>query len=425
VKLREKSGRSDFGTAPAMLLTKAEPDRYAYIDAVRGFAFLSVLVVHCTWVTGPFSGWDVFAQGNYGVQLFFLASAITLCHSMAERRKVDRHPVLYFYTRRFFRIAPLFWLAMIFYWTCPQAMPPHWYAEWVTTDVHPSYFVLTGMFLHGWHPSTFNCIVPGGWSIAVEMNFYLFFPLIFYFLNSLKKAAVAVFVGLLLGNPALHFVFPVLRQHFDPAISDRVWEFYKYHCFPSQLTVFLIGVLGYHLLQKDLLAQLRKSRFWSAALLLFCGMILLSLLHNGQTTVVPISMFVVLALAGIIIAISGDLPWVVNPVICYIGKISYSCYLVHFAVLYTTIKLLGVHVSMNFPLYDGGHSLTNAWFALKLFALTLLFTAIISTATMHLIENPGIALGKKLIRRINRPGQIPSTVPKPPQPDLHETAAVK
>lgn len=403
MKHQEITGHSEAGTNPAKLPKRADPSHFAYIDAVRGFAFLAVLVMHAAFVIGPFYGRSVLVQAFYGVQLFFLASAITLCHSMAERQKVDRFPVFYFYLRRFFRIAPLFWLAMIFYWTCPQSMPAKWYSEWVASDgVHPSYFVLTTLFLHGWHPLTFNCIVPGGWSIDVEMNFYLFFPLLFCLVNSLKKAAVFFLCSLLYTNLIYHFLFPNLRQHLYPGVPDMIWGFYRTHCFFSQIVVFLIGFLAYHLLQNEYVTKLRKSRFWAVCLFCVSGVFLVAFLHDGSIGLIPVYIPIVLALAAIIISISGNaVPWMVNPVICYIGRISYSCYLVHFGVLYTTFKLLGIPVSMNFPLYDSGHSLNNLWFFVKVVVLTLIFTAIISTITLHLIENPGIALGKKIIRRIN------------------------
>ena len=401
------TGATDIGAGPAKLPRKHEPSHFAYIDALRGYAFLSVLVMHCALVTGNFFASGLLAQGNYGVQLFFLASAITLCHSMAARMKMDKFPVFYFYLRRLFRIAPLFWLAMIFYWTFPQVMPPGWYGEWVATDVHPLYFVLTALFLHGWHPFTFNCIVPGGWSIAVEMNFYLFFPLLFFWLNSLKRAAAAVLLGLVYSFFAVRLLLPGLRHFFYPGVPGKIWNFYLFHCFLFQIVVFLIGFLAYQLLQKHSLTALRKNRFWAGGLFCFSALVLLCLLHGGNTGVVPIHLFVVLTLAGIILAISGGaVPWVVNPAICYLGKISYSCYLVHFAVLYSTIKLLGVPVTMNFPLYDCGHATGNLWFFVKIFSLTLAGTAIISTLTMRLVENPGIALGKQIIRRLNAPAGV-------------------
>ena len=56
-----------------------EPERFAYIDAVRGLAFLAVLCAHIAMsVNVP--GRVILMGGMFGVQLFFLASAITLCY---------------------------------------------------------------------------------------------------------------------------------------------------------------------------------------------------------------------------------------------------------------------------------------------------------------------------------------------------------
>ena len=77
----------------------------------------------------------------------------------------------------------------------------------------------------------------------------------------------------------------------------------------------------------------------------------------------------------------------VNPVINYIGKISFSMYLVHFAVL---------HWMEEFHFVDFVSSellnLTIRYLVLATFAI------IISTVTYNLIEVPGQNLGKKLIR---------------------------
>jgi len=97
----------------------SEPRHFAYIDAVRGLAFLAVLSNHVAKVDGRFPGWWIWNSGYYGVQFFFLASAITLCHSMESRKTKDKKPVISFYIRRLFRIGPMYWLAIILYWCLP------------------------------------------------------------------------------------------------------------------------------------------------------------------------------------------------------------------------------------------------------------------------------------------------------------------
>jgi peptidoglycan/LPS O-acetylase OafA/YrhL len=380
---------------------KKEPSHFAYIDAVRGLAFLAVLTIHAALTVGHFYGRTLFDQGSYGVQLFFLASAITLCHSMSARQKIDKFPVFYFYLRRLFRIAPMFWIAMVFYWTCPTIMPTFWLSQFAPFGVHPSYFVLTALFLHGWHPYTFNSIVPGGWSIAVEMTFYAIFPFIFRLLGlSLKKTIVTVLIAILYIKIMGH-ILPQLRCYFIAGIPDNIWDFFTCFWFPTQLPVFLIGFLAYHLLSNDSIKALVKNRFWAACLLCFCAMLLLSFLR-GSSGFVPNYLLIVLTLAAIIIVISGgSLPWLVNPPICYIGKISYSCYLVHGAALGITLKLLGIHLTADSTFFDTGHSLSNLLLFAKIIIITLILTVSISTLTLHLIENPGIALGRKIIHRIS------------------------
>jgi len=382
--------------------TAPDPKHFEYIDAVRGWAFLAVLTLHSQLIVGPFLGKELL-KGGYGVQLFFLASAITLCNSMAARQQKDKFPIFFFYLRRLFRIAPLFWCAIIFYWVFPNVTPSYWLSQWAPNGVHPSYFILTALFLHGWHPLTFNSIVPGGWSIAVEMTFYLFFPLLFRLLNSPKRVTIvvllAVFYGVLANTGTIHSdsIDARLRNHFYPNIPDTIWDFFINFWFPSSLYVFLIGFLAYHLLKRASVKGFAKDRFGVTCLFCFCVMLLTSF-FRAESGFVPTPLLIVSAMAGIIIAMSGQvLRWLVNFFICYIGRISYSCYLVHFAALGVTLRLFGIHLTNEMQSFNAGGSFSNLFLFVKIWVVALGLTAVISTITLHLIENPGIALGRKLI----------------------------
>jgi peptidoglycan/LPS O-acetylase OafA/YrhL len=388
-----------------LLESKNEPAHFGYIDAVRGMAFLGVLATHAAGCVGAFPYGYVFAGGLYGVQLFFLASAITLCYSMSSRVQRDAYPTLYFYLRRFFRIAPLFWVAIIFYWSFPKVMPAFWLGEWAPLGVHPMYFVLTAFFLHGWHPYTFNSIVPGGWSIAVEMSFYLLFPLIFRFLGkSLRRSVAAVLLSIAYVHILDRFL-PRIHYFFFRGVPEGLpWRFFEAFWFPAQLPVFLVGFLVYRLMKNDSVARVTRSGFWTGYSLAFALMVVLTEIappSHGFITAYPL-VVLCLGLGGSILALSGGtLSWFVNPVIRYIGRISYSCYLVHFAALGMTLKLLGVHLTAGLPSIDTGHSAGNLWLFVKISTITLGLTVPIATITLHTIENPGIALGRRLLARIS------------------------
>jgi peptidoglycan/LPS O-acetylase OafA/YrhL len=87
-----------------------------YIDSLRGIAILMVVLVHTTLnvrVTNQSLN-AIGLYGQMGVQLFFIASAFTLCLSL-ERTIYTENWLGFFYLKRFFRIAPLYYLGIIVY----------------------------------------------------------------------------------------------------------------------------------------------------------------------------------------------------------------------------------------------------------------------------------------------------------------------
>jgi peptidoglycan/LPS O-acetylase OafA/YrhL len=387
----------------AAKLVTTEPRHFAYIDAVRGLAFLAVLSNHVAKVDGRFPGWWIWNNGYYGVQFFFLASAITLCYSMESRKTKDKKPVVSFFIRRLFRIGPMYWLAIILYWGLPfECLRSDWLRPFSgETGPAPLDFGLNALFLHGWVPSAFNSVVPGGWSIGVEMTFYLIFPLLFYYLNSLNRAALAAAAGVLFATVYFRTLGPFLQANFY-SDANSPWFFTQF-CFPAQLTVFFIGMFAYHLLRSDNVKILTRNKTSSICLLIASLFFLALLFNGGGSGFVPIGILVVIGLTGVILALAGQtMPWLINPWLSYLGKISYSCYLVHFAALSLVFHYFKIDHSL---LAQGDNNLSplhNFIVYVKVMMAALVLTIVISTLTLHLIENPGIALGRRLINRLNK-----------------------
>ena len=59
------------------------------------------------------------------------------------------------------------------------------------------------------------------------------------------------------------------------------------------------------------------------------------------------------------------------------------------------------HLTAGLPSIDTGHSAGNLWLFVKISTITLGLTVPIATITLHTIENPGIALGRRLLARIS------------------------
>src|ERR1700752_4153429 len=148
------------------------PKRFDYIDALRGYAILMVIAVHSSqaYAELPNSLAKILAQGARGVQLFFVTSALTLSMSWVARNESAAD----FYTRRIFRIVPMFWIAIVFFLLL-NGTGPSMYAP---DGIGFRHVAMTALLAHGLWPDTITSVVPGGWSVADEVIFYALFPAI-------------------------------------------------------------------------------------------------------------------------------------------------------------------------------------------------------------------------------------------------------
>ncbi|EOC1330540.1 acyltransferase, partial [Cronobacter turicensis] len=179
-----------------------KPGHYNYIDFSRGVAILLVIMVHTGQHVSGFDGFlkKITSWGQMGVQLFFVASALTLCISWHSRGN-ERRKGLKFFIRRFFRIAPLYYLGIVFYfalsWVDSRYMEGYFARNFNYT---PSRVMDNMFFLHGLSQRSNNNIVPGGWSIGAEFLFYFSFPIIMmastvvFKRNGLLKISLCMFI---------------------------------------------------------------------------------------------------------------------------------------------------------------------------------------------------------------------------------------
>ena len=215
--------------------------RVRTFDFLRGLAILGVIAVH----TSPRSGIsivDFVADfGRFGVQLFFLISACTMCH-MWKLREGESSPVRNFYIRRFFRIVPLFWLAIPLYLLVNATNKTHSEPK----NIGELEVFLTATFLHGFWPTSINSVVPGGWSIAVEMTFYALFPALFFKVK--ERAVFYLLLAIIIWSFNI-FIFRDLVSSFfanshNTIEATAVKEFLFFN-FINQAPVFLLGCYIY------------------------------------------------------------------------------------------------------------------------------------------------------------------------------------
>ena len=373
------------------------PAHYDFIDALRGLAFLAVFMLHASLMTDglpPLLG-SILGRGYAGVQLFFVVSALTLAMSLKGRAS-EPAPLTAFYIRRLLRIAPMFWCAMALY-LLSGGLGPRWGAPQglTSTDV-----ALATLFLHGFDLYALNGVVPGGWSVAVEMQFYLLLPLLLSFANSLKRTAILLAAMIVVSALSLPVLDALARRLYPGAPQGLVHEF-AFFSLPTQLPVFGCGLLLYRLLGPDREALARFEKYlpanvhWRAVLILLVVLALGLPIDWSATPLALVRHFPGHIGYGVLFALSAyalaraPLRLLVNPITRFLGDISYSAYLLHFSVLEQVDRLVR-------PIADSRPLLHLALLGCGAFFATALFAAV----TRRLIERPGIEIGRMLIARI-------------------------
>lgn len=355
-----------------------DPKKFDYIDALRGVAILLVLLVHC----GHY-GFKVeyfpellkqfVSNGQFGVQVFLLVSAYTLMHSQKSRGD-EMNKTKRFYLRRFFRVAPMYYFGVL-YFTLQNTVGLNQIFNlkaWGNLDFVGIFSNL--FFVHGFHPHTINYYVPGGWSIAVEMTFYLFFPLLVKYIINFNKAVVFIILTI------------VLQKILAISLSDISFfneNYYLSLWFPNQLPIFALGILVYFAVNES---GVRLTEI-NTLMIAFVSFVFIYIS-------IPIS-FSYAFVFGILIVYfhKYGMNKYINFALTKVGKISYSMYLVHFAVLFLFEKYRMVDYLV---VTDIKSAVLN--FVVRYFLLFII-SAIISYISYQLIELPFQNMGNKLIRK--------------------------
>ena len=366
-------------------MTGRAPDRLLYIDALRGWAILLVLLTHAA--QGPVAaealnsaqpasqvldlpGWlfRICAAAGSGVHLFFVVSALSLALSAAKRQEAGLLPYL---IRRFCRIAPMFYVGIALY-----LMLCGWGPRLNASDgIGAADVALTLSFLHIWSTNALNSVVPGDWSVGVEVMFYLILPL----LLMLGRTPVRL-AGLVLGFVALAQAIHWLGLGFGPFGNPG---------FPSQSVVFLFGLAAAAIVQRP---DITVPRFAAVPVFLFlvAG---LPQWHLPEAVLVYHTQFAVLAGLLCVLLHRSPAAILVNPVLAGIGRISFSMYILHFALF---APVFGLAQQLAGPTASGVELLA------VYYPLLLAATAACAAATYQAIERPGMRLGRLLILRLQQ-----------------------
>jgi len=277
----------------------------------------------------------------------------------------------------------MFYIAIIYY-VFFNAVSPRYFA---LNGIPWWSILLTALFLHGFHPDAINSVVPGGWSVAVEMNFYCVRPLLMLNIKTTKSLLAFFIFSLSLYALSKYALGSLLLSHYPPDQQYLVSEFTSLNFF-AQLPVFVIGMLTHFIFKNP--ANLRRI-IGFGWLILISATVSIFLLRLG-TKVISSPIFFGFGFALFALTISiYPVRLLVNKTINRLGKYSYSMYLTHFAVL-AALSTLGVSGMF------GRGNVSSILFYL----CTVAVTATLSFILYSTIERQGIMFGKRIIDWLER-----------------------
>ncbi|AOZ98545.1 acyltransferase family protein [Flavobacterium commune] len=361
--------------------------KFKFIDSIRGVAILMVILVHTSqridgidYVTMMISQY-----GQMGVQLFFLASAYTLCLS-AQLRNNESLALIKFGIRRFFRIAPLYYLGILIYLVISLMLSKIGSGEFILSNIYNVKNVISNVtFTHGFYPPANNNIVPGGWSIGTEMAFYSIFPLLFLIANKrINSSLASIFKYVLIGLVFSQLILFTLHQLDIKVINNS----FVYYNLINQLPVFLLGI-GYFFYKTKLAIELKT--IVNLFGFLFFTILSFLLWLSGIDYFFSVIPFISGLSFIFLIELFRKNDFLNHSLLIRIGQLSFSMYLFHFIFAW---YITGIFTS-KFELINGTVSF------LVFYIFTVISTFGIALLSEKYIEQPSIELGRRIIKRID------------------------
>ncbi len=341
-----------------------------------------VVISHCA-IWGGYGGYN--PNAKVAVDIFMMISGFLMMYTTeiiyTQYPLENKRNWIVFYIRRFFRLSPAYYVELIVALLLVDYFIPsyrelgmlnnnQWLAS-IPVDFSIQNILLHITYIFGLMPKqAFSTMLPD-WSLALEMQFYLIFPLIFLFL---KRAS--------LGNLALFLIATILvsvlsSKYIIPGFTEPSLIFY-------QLPTFLIGIFIYYGIFHQ---EIEKRNFSLLSVFLLCAV-----KHQQDNFY--------LLLAAILLTFSlydSDSSHKLNKffddkIFTVLSDLSYSVYLFHGFFL----SIIGAYIERN--LYPLGYTTNQCVMIIIITVIPL--TYITSYFLYKYVELPGIALGKALIKKL-------------------------
>jgi peptidoglycan/LPS O-acetylase OafA/YrhL len=324
------------------------------MDGLRGIAILMVVGVHLGQAMGLHVGnasaassgvsqhsrtvfsllyaipETVLHAGGVGVDIFFFISGFVLFYPYAQHLFEERplQTLAHYFTRRVLKIVPSYWLSLTIA-TILLSLGAFLPSEPMPQGSLAFHFFSHLLFLHNFWAISFGSINGSFWTLAVEVQFYLIFPIIARFFMVAPWKTLAVLLGI---STTYHVIL-----YFSGLVNSFLYS----HQLPAFLGLFGLGSFtSYIVVRNRTQGYLKNTVLWTtiacAGILAFYAVLTLvsnvnssSLLFQYWQNSTGEIIGVLLLLISISLVQGGDFLRRItgNPMLVWFSTISYNLYL--------------------------------------------------------------------------------------------------
>jgi peptidoglycan/LPS O-acetylase OafA/YrhL len=390
-------------TALLPLEKSVKGERLGYLDSIRGAAACIVVLHHCwlayitvssesagslTAAFGSVTGFlfyfatKVLASGRSAVIIFFVLSGFVLAYSLLKQ------PTSYvgYVVKRIFRIYPVFLFVILSSYALHRIIGVHhdvgsnWFRDVVDPDLS---FAVLLKHLTMWGTKGSIGLDNVMWSLVHEMRISLVFPVILFAVNRYGWRSILVcwFISVASTLWSLYTTGTVVLGYDEETLTKSFLD----------TTYFIVFFAGgaYLAIERDRVARKIASLTWHTKTVLFV-VFAYCLLRADQDNHLFIDGIVDqmrgLGALGLIALALGDRKFgaaLSHNVLIWLGRISYSLYLVHLPILYAVNQTIG-----------------ESWSAIHTGVVVVVLSLLVAELLARMIEFPSIKLGKNFYTKL-------------------------
>tara|TARA_B110000211_G_C14056299_1_gene543524 strand:- start:119 stop:2032 length:1914 start_codon:yes stop_codon:yes gene_type:complete len=199
------------------------------IDGLRAISVFAVIFYHANFLVYDY---PIFRGGFIGVDIFFVISGY-LITSLILRELIlnNSFSILNFYLRRIRRIIPVLFVVILicipfsYFFFLPSSLIDFAKSALSSLAFSSNFFFHHTGLIYGGPDSSLKPLLHT-WSLSVEEQFYIFFPIVLIFFNkyfntSIFKFLILIFLISFFSTQLISSKFPLYNFYF---INVRIWE---------------------------------------------------------------------------------------------------------------------------------------------------------------------------------------------------------